>query len=117
MHSFTLDEVLVREMFDKYATTTTSSQCNPSTSFTFDFSFTSSHSSWYPNAQNIEPEVFLATIGSNLGNPNASSGTEWEIRIGKGGNIYSYRAHGIGQAVPPQGHPKGYFMDEVWQPV
>lgn len=40
----------------------------------------------------------------------------WQIRIGKGGQIYSFRGP-FGEAMPPQVHHGSEWNDEVWQLV
>jgi len=40
----------------------------------------------------------------------------WELRVGKGGQIYSLRC-AAGETVPPQKHDAAPWVDEVWQAV
>lgn len=40
----------------------------------------------------------------------------WEMRVGKGGQIYSFTT-AAGELIPPQFHPGGEWMDEVFQVV
>ena len=86
---------------------------SPGQSSTYTFDHTPSESFWHPFAAPMEPNLFQAEMSHiNEANPNRS----WKIRVGSGGNIYSFR--GIyGEAMPPQYHPDGEFVDEVTQSV
>ena len=60
-----------------------------------------------------EEDVFLAQMTHNdTKNPNNT----FTIRIGRGGNIYSYIG-AFGEVIPPQYHTDAPFVDEVWQMV
>jgi hypothetical protein len=43
----------------------------------------------------------------------------WELRVGKGGQIYSLKTEALGETVPPQyrGDDSAPWVDEVWQAV
>jgi len=60
-----------------------------------------------------EEDVFLAQMTHNdSNNPNNT----YTIRVGLGGNIYSYIG-AYGEVIPPQYHQDAPFVDEVWQMV
>lgn len=81
------------------------------TSFTTEFS--SSGSSW--QEQCIEEDVFLARLTSQ---DNGSA--LWDLRIGKGGQIYSFLGP-YGEGIPPQYRSWDFntarWVDDVWQTV
>lgn len=78
-----------------------------------DFSSPNASSSWSPNASRYESDLFLAEM-SHL-DPQNSNQT-WTMRIGQGGNVYSF--HGpYGEAMPPQFQERAEFVDEVMQSV
>jgi hypothetical protein len=83
-------------------------QNNPQT--TISESFSSSASSWRPGLD--EREVFQALVS----HAPASSSTEWRLRIGKGGQIYSLRTP-AGEVIAPQGRFDSTWVDSVFQPV
>ena len=60
-----------------------------------------------------EEDVFLAEMGHKDTNDANKS---WSLRVGSGGNIYSYIG-AYGEVIPPQYHDNGPFVDEVWQTV
>lgn len=79
------------------------------TNYTFEYD--ASQSSWSEKAMSMEEALFLAEISHEDGsNQNRS----WTLRIGQGGNIYSFRS-AFGEAVPPQVPTQ--FVDEVFQSV
>ena len=109
LHSKSLDQLLLESIFPP-----TSKKCmfndeNQRTSHTYDY--TKSNSTWNKEAVKYEKDVFLAEMSNNLNGNNT-----WTIRIGKGGNIYSFRG-AYGEAVPPQYHSGAIFVDEVTQTV
>ena len=80
-------------------------------SFTFEHS--TSASFWDPMAVPSEPKLFLAEMKNvNNENPNKS----WTLRVGTSGNMYSFRG-AYGEALPPQYHIRGEWVDEVIQSV
>ena len=77
------------------------------------FEHTDSPSFWHPIAADHEQQLFLAEMShSNLNDARQS----WIIRIGTGSNIYSFRGD-YGEAIPPQYHVGGIYVDEVMQSV
>lgn len=48
--------------------------------------------------------------------PGEHVNTTWSIRIGTGGNIYSYKTN-LGEVMPPNIKKGMYMVDEVWQSV
>ncbi|MFQ3209717.1 MAG: hypothetical protein ACI9U5_001320 [Colwellia sp.] len=94
--------------------------------------YSASGSAW--SIDFAESEVFQAKLSHQQnkldckGNSNLHMVAEqsWQLRIGKGGQIYSLRGDSFGEAMPPQfrSHPKGSFdtqyapwVDEVLQIV
>lgn len=72
-----------------------------------------SASEWNDDAYLFEYDLFLTEMSHvNYHNSNHS----WRIRIGQGGNIYSFQG-AFGEAMPPQHHTNGEFVDEVIQSV
>jgi len=68
---------------------------------------------WDPTAAPFEPQVFQAEMSNvNAADPDKS----WTIRVGSGGNIYSFRGPFF-EAIPPQYHTDGEWVDEVTQSV
>lgn len=108
-----LDIVILEDMIPSVG-----SKCNSNfqnipvdqtTNYTFDYD--TSESSWSEKAMSMEEALFLAEISHEDGsNQNRS----WALRIGQGGNIYSFRS-AFGEAVPPQVPTQ--FVDEVFQSV
>lgn len=78
--------------------------------------FSSSGSAW--SLPYGEEQVFLATLSSAP--KSDGSAWPWDVRIGKGGQIYSIRSN-FGEAIPPQWRAAGVrqapWMDEVFQVV
>lgn len=100
--------------------------------FGISHNYSSSGSAWAVDF--AESEVFQARLSHQqnkldcLGNTNLHRVPEqsWQLRVGKGGQIYSLRGDSFGEAMPPQfrGQPKGDFgtqfapwVDEVLQIV
>ncbi|KAL7554862.1 hypothetical protein ACHAWF_018423 [Thalassiosira exigua] len=72
-------------------------------------------SKWDPTAATFESSLFQALMShANVTDPR----NDWTIRIGTGGNMYShYAPRRHGEAMPPQVHPAGEWVDEVDQIV
>jgi len=68
-------------------------------SLTFDTTYNPSGSSWELDWN--ETHVYQQLIKYTNSNPNQS----FELRIGKGGQIYSFKNAGFGEAIPPQWRP------------
>ena len=109
-----LDDILFESMIP-----TSSKRCisnaenarKQTTSFTF--THEPSPSTWATTAAKFEPELFVAEMkNENQLDQNKS----WTIRLGQGGNIYSFRG-AYGEAMPPQKHGGGEYVDEVTQTV
>lgn len=80
-------------------------------SFSYELNYTESETEW--NADNLDPtEVWRTT----LQHQNPDHLKNWEIRIGKGGQIYSFRT-AAGELIPPQEHAGAEWIDEVFQVV
>lgn len=84
------------------------------TSFTFSFHLLKERSDWYPSESLVEKEVFLLEMRHVTTENNRNQ--TWSLRLGKGGNIYSF-VGAFGEAVPPQSHHDAPWIDEVWQSV
>ena len=110
VHTLTLEQALLQNIFPP-----SSSKCTTtgggSTNYTFKFSWSNS-SAWWPQNAKYEPQFFAAQMTHLDPNTNRT----WKIRVGSGGQIYSYVGP-YGEAMPPQYHSNGPFMDEVWQTV
>lgn len=82
-----------------------------------DFSFSCTHevslsgSSWGFGVN--ESNVYHAALRHQQ---NDDSSSDWTIRIGQGGQIYSLRTEALGELVPPQSIER-HFVDEVFQPI
>ena len=49
-------------------------------------------------------------------NDTENANKSWSLRVGRGGNIYSYIG-AYGEVIPPQFHVDAPYIDEVWQSV
>ena len=76
------------------------------------YTYASSTSTWSSQSQSFESKLFQAEMKHDDNDPTHS----WELRIGQGGNIYSFQG-AFGEAIPPQFHHNAPFVDEVWQMV
>ena len=77
--------------------------------FSYTQVYTPSGSQWAPGLD--EEEVFFASL-KHIEDPNNS----WELRIGKGGQIYSIRGP-FGESQAPQTQPNARWIDQVFQLV
>lgn len=109
-----LDKALLEEIFPP-----TSQRCaeqlaasNSKFEFEFDFTSTNERSNWDQNNAQYEKDVYHATIR----HIDEDKDRSWEMKIGKGANIYSIIGP-YGEAVAPQKHEGGPWIDEVWQSV
>ena len=68
--------------------------------FTFSSTFSSSNSAWAIDWN--ETEVFSKLF--KFDHPT-NSNESFELRFGKGGQIYSFKSNGFGEALPPQWRP------------
>lgn len=94
---------------------TSSSQCSGGSirsSYSFDFSPPEDDSKWYAEARGYETDVFLAEMRYIDDDDDKS----WTIRIGQGGNIYSFVGP-FGESVPPQNELGAAYIDDVWQNI
>lgn len=80
------------------------------TSFTT--TYTPSSSYWLDPTPADEEHVFLA----QMKHVASTSENSWELGIGKGGQIYSFKS-AYGEGIPPQSKEHSTWNDEVWQPV
>ena len=71
---------------------------------------------WDPTTvQNYEEALFQTRMTHT---DTTGNGRSWEVRFGKGGNIYSLYAPNLyGEAMPPQAHVNAPWIDEVHQLV
>ena len=94
------------------STTGATSATEGNFSSTFDF-ISQGAARWDPDTFAYEEDVFLAEMIHN----NSNSHRSWKMRIGMGGNPYSFSSTHFGEAMPPQLHEDGPWVDEVWQGV
>ena len=78
----------------------------------FSFEHSLSSSQWYGESGDLEPFLFQAEMHHDDPDPART----WTLRVGQGGNIYSFRG-AYGEAIPPQEPFGAAFVDEVWQMV
>ena len=68
-----------------------------------------------------EAHVMDTRLSQNIcGDEAAATNRSWELRVGRGGHIYSLRTPALGETVPPQWRSTGDtspWNDEVWQGV
>ena len=64
---------------------------------------------WTPQTTYDETDVFHVEL------QHQSNDLDWNIRIGKGGQLYSWNLNGTGELIPPQGHSQGNspWVDDV----
>ena len=60
-----------------------------------------------------EAHVMDSLLSSN----HSDSDLSWDLRIGRAGQIYSFRSDNIGEIVPPQSFDNSPWIDSVWQGV
>lgn len=70
-------------------------------------------SDWYSNARGNEEYLFLTEMQHVDEN---TSSRDWSIKIGTGGNIYSFVGP-FGESVPPQTEYGAYWVEDVWQTI
>lgn len=85
---------------------------NQSGSTTFTTNYSPSGSYWLDPTAADEEHVYLAKLQHNA----ATEENSWQLRIGKGGQIYSLKS-AYGEGIPPQSKEESTWNDEVWQPV
>ncbi|MDW5290823.1 T9SS type A sorting domain-containing protein [Formosa sp. PL04] len=85
-------------------------QQSGTTSFTTAYS--PSNSYWIDPTAADEEHVYLAKLQHSA----ATAANSWELRIGKGGQMYSFKS-AYGEGIPPQSIVRSTWMDEVWQAV
>ena len=73
-------------------------------------SYSPSNSAW---TTNFSEELVMDTLITS------DSSSDWALRVGKGGQIYSLKTDSLGETVPPQyrGDDSAPWVDEVWQTV
>jgi len=84
-----------------------------STETTISRSYSPSNSEW---TVNFSEELVMDTLISS------DSSSDWELRVGKGGQIYSLKTDALGETIPPQyrnsdGGQWAPWVDEVWQTI
>ncbi|MDO5969599.1 T9SS type A sorting domain-containing protein [Flavivirga aquimarina] len=85
-------------------------QQSGTTSFTTQYSASGSY--WLDPTAADEQHVYLAKLQHDA----ATTENSWELRIGQGGQIYSFKS-AYGEGIPPQSKEISTWVDEVWQPV
>lgn len=73
-------------------------------------SYSPSNSEW---TTNYSEELVMDTLITS------DSSSDWALRVGKGGQIYSLKTDSLGETVPPQfrSDDSAPWVDEAWQPV
>ena len=126
----TLDAALLADILQSYTShiASTRASCSAATSVSatsssFDFPGTNLNSNWHAPFVQYEADLFQAIMTHTEGDGTSSrsdgtSNRSWEIRIGKGGNIYShYTPNMYGETFPPQNNGESPWIDEVQQTV
>lgn len=72
----------------------------------------SDESEWEPTFAGFEEQLFAGELSHDDADPRRS----WKLRVGTGGNVYSFIG-AFGEAMPPQVHDDAPWIDEVWQMV
>lgn len=117
----TLEEAIIKDIMPER-----SSMCTPTpgtTSSDFTFASSQEESEWfdgYPDSyaqynapwSQLEQYVFNAKMMHTDANANRT----WTLRLGKGGNIYSFVGP-MGETVAPQKRDDSPWIDEVWHSV
>ena len=103
------DEALDSSLFAFVPTVDYGDVMQTSDSTTFTTEFQPSDSYWAPHCN--EEDVYLARLRHIAGADDS-----WDLRLGKGGQIYSFIGP-YGEGVPPSSNEKSRWNDEVWQPV
>jgi len=85
-------------------------------STSFNYTWTSKTLSFSSTNSKYEQSLFLLEMTNNLPQNNRTEPKGWTMRIGKGGNIYSFVGP-WGQAISPNILGHSPFVDEVWQSV
>ena len=99
----TLDNALLTDLLESYSSNEANLNCphtptSTSTTWSTTFPGTSGLSQWTDPTH--EPSLFAVIMSNTAGTESANA---WTIRIGTGGNIYSYvTANGFGEAMAPQ---------------
>ena len=126
-----LEEALLTDLVpDTDDPSSCSFEDDASTSWTFNFPGGNPNSKWYEgpcldestypgapcnNFSMYETQLFLAEMSHT--DPTHSH-RNWTMRIGQGSNIYSFYSPELyGEAIPPQYHNAGPWIDEVQQSV
>jgi hypothetical protein len=109
-----LEKALLEDYFPSSSTSCNNDNA-ATTTFNYNFVSSETRSKWNSQSAKFEKDVFIAEMISSPNDNNQNQ--SWKIRVGSGGNIYSYFNNIYGEAMPPQIHEKGPFVDEVWQNV
>lgn len=105
-----LDDALLEDMMPAPSARCMSGMTNATS--TFNFPGPDPNSRWSAPYVGLEKHAFLAEMEHVDANTNRS----WRVRIGQGGNPYSFVGP-FGEAMPPQTHDLAPWIDEVWQTV
>ena len=68
---------------------------------------------WSPGTQWYAPQLFTEDQVFHRELQHRASEGDWDIRIGKGGQLYSWNVEGVGEIIPPQSSPQSPWMDLV----
>lgn len=119
-----IDETLLSDIFpqESEACLTYYKRNSPNDTFNFLFDHNniinnnaslSDNTSWNKRNAKYEPNDFLAQLENISTHPNHS----WKLRVGKSGNLYSFRLAAFGEAIPPQSVENSPFVDNVFELV
>ena len=109
----TLDNALLTDLLESFSGHDANTNClhtptSPSTTWSTAFPGTNGLSQWADPTH--ESSLFAAIMSNTAGTESANA---WTIRIGTGGNIYSYvTENGFGEAMPPQVSDHAPWVDE-----
>lgn len=86
-----------------------------SSNFSLTRSLDLSGSSWTPD---FSENYVMCMRMSHDDNSSSATDLSWDLRIGQGGQIYSFRTDELGELVPPQSYgDNSPWIDSVWQGV
>jgi len=114
-----LDEALLTDIIESHLshepTSCTIDAVNAATTkISFDWPGRNPKSDWFPDIRRFEQSTFQAIMSHK----DVTGKRSWDIRIGRGGNIYSHFTPDMhGETWPPQEHDDAPWIDEVQQTI
>lgn len=114
VHGLSVQQAVSQDAFPPTSAACSGNVNGSTTSFSFNFTAVgiAAAGTWNSMSEPFESNVFLAEM-SHL---DLSENRTWKLRVGPGGNIYSFVAP-MGEIMPPQKHTSAPWIDEVWQLV